>query len=54
MTMPKVDVGKPKQLLCKAGDVVIANYSMAHTVACHGGMPQIRVGLFLFGCLTVF
>lgn len=45
MALPKLDLGKARQLTCKAGDVVIANYSLAHTVACHGG-PDIRYAIY--------
>lgn len=43
--MPKINLPEPKQLICDAGDVVIANYLTAHTIACNIG-ADIRYAIY--------
>lgn len=43
--MPKIDIGEPKQLLVKEGDVLLAHYQLAHCVGAHIG-SDIRYTVF--------
>eukprot|EP01127_Copromyxa_protea_P001667 TRINITY_DN1161_c0_g1_i11.p1 TRINITY_DN1161_c0_g1~~TRINITY_DN1161_c0_g1_i11.p1 ORF type:complete len:484 (+),score=93.55 TRINITY_DN1161_c0_g1_i11:2851-4302(+) len=45
MKLPKLDLAEPIQLCPKAGDVVLAHYMTAHTVACNVS-PHIRYAIY--------
>jgi hypothetical protein len=43
--MPDVDIGEPRQIHGRAGDVLLAHYQLGHTVGPHIG-PDIRYTVF--------
>jgi hypothetical protein len=43
--MPPVDIGPPKQLTGRAGDVIVAHYLLAHAVAANIS-PHVRYAVF--------
>jgi len=45
MKMPPIELGQPVQIQTRLGDVVIADYLLAHTVACNAS-PYIRYALY--------